>query len=425
MVAAVARPQARFVWTMGSNALRFNSGDGAQIQRTVDLGGAAGATLAYTVARNGLDGGADGDSVTVFFSRNGVDFVQVDQITNASALTPRNIDLSAFGTGPFTANAAIRFVTNALEDRRVCLDRQPRHHPHDRHLTTAGDTLNGGLGDDTYSFTLGDGNDVINEDVNATSGGTADRISILAPIDRHRPADRSADPAAEQPVNADSNTGTHTGDLVINYTMPTGSQQTITVTEQFTGANAQTGVERINFNGATVYWLRAWSRRLSDQPRRRRCRSLGLDREQFIVGEQGVNDDITGGCGNDLIFGGNGDNDLVGGLGDDLLVGGTGNDRSTLASMQPATISKVRSAPTPWSAVPATTPTASTTFSTDRGGCRERRHRHGRRPSWPRSRSRPMANVENLTYMGVDADQFVGTGNALNNVITGGDPPTR
>ena len=32
-----------------------------------------------------------------------------------------------------------------------------------------------------------------------------------------------------------------------------------------------------------------------------------------------------------------------------------------------------------------------------------------------------MANVENLTYRGVDADQFVGTGNAGNNVITGGD----
>ena len=29
-----------------------------------------------------------------------------------------------------------------------------------------------------------------------------------------------------------------------------------------------------------------------------------------------------------------------------------------------------------------------------------------------------MANVENLTYTGVDADPFVGTGNALNNVIT-------
>ena len=32
-----------------------------------------------------------------------------------------------------------------------------------------------------------------------------------------------------------------------------------------------------------------------------------------------------------------------------------------------------------------------------------------------------VANVENLTYTGIDADPFVGTGNALNNEITGGD----
>ena len=44
----------------------------------------------------------------------------------------------------------------------------------------------------------------------------------------------------------------------------------------------------------------------------------------FIVGEKGVNDVITGGSGNDLIFGGTGDNELIGGAGDDLLVGGSG-----------------------------------------------------------------------------------------------------
>ena len=32
-----------------------------------------------------------------------------------------------------------------------------------------------------------------------------------------------------------------------------------------------------------------------------------------------------------------------------------------------------------------------------------------------------MANVENLSYTGVDADQFVGTGNSGNNIISGGD----
>lgn len=116
------------------------------------------------------------------------------------------------------------------------------------------DTLNGGLGDDTYSFGLGDGNDTINEAVNATSGGAADRISILAPI-------TGIDPLTDLPImtltalNAsDNNTGTQTGDLVINYSLPSGATsvaQTITVAGHFTGTNAQTGVERINFNGAT------------------------------------------------------------------------------------------------------------------------------------------------------------------------------
>ena len=43
------------------------------------------------------------------------------------------------------------------------------------------------------------------------------------------------------------------------------------------------------------------------------------------------------------------------------------------------------------------------------------------RPRWRRSRSSSIANVENLNYTGIDADPFVGTGNALNNEITGGD----
>ena len=43
-----------------------------------------------------------------------------------------------------------------------------------------------------------------------------------------------------------------------------------------------------------------------------------------MVGEQGVNDIITGGAGNDLIFGGTGDNDSSAATGDDLLVGGSG-----------------------------------------------------------------------------------------------------
>ena len=182
-----SRPESRSTGTMRQYALRFrtpvSTSTAPRSSARVNLGGATAATLSLLPSRERGSTETDGDSVTVFFSRNGTNFVEVDQITNASALTaPQRIDLSALWTGPFTANAAIRFVTNSSRSRRVRLDRQPRHHLHDRHLNTGVDTLNGGLGDDTYSFTLGDGNDVINEGVNATSGGSADRISILAPI---------------------------------------------------------------------------------------------------------------------------------------------------------------------------------------------------------------------------------------------------
>ena len=87
----------------------------------------------------------------------------------------------------------------------------------------------------------GDGNDVINEGVSATSGGAADRISILAPT-------TGTDPLTGLPVmtltalNAnDSNTGTTTGDLVINYGLSAGTSQTITVAGHFTGANPRPG----------------------------------------------------------------------------------------------------------------------------------------------------------------------------------------
>ena len=199
------------------------------------------------------------------------------------------------------------------------------------HRNTGVDTLNGGLGDDTYSFTLGDGNDVINEAVNATSGGRPIGLSIL--VDDHRSAHRSADPDADR-AECQRQQWRHAanGDLVINYSLTGGTTsvaQTIRC-RHFAGTNAQTGVERINFNGATYDGLFARLGRLphqqarSRQPRHRRRQSSASMVNNFIVGENGTNDKITGGSGNDLIFGGTGDNELIGGLGDDLLVGGSG-----------------------------------------------------------------------------------------------------
>lgn len=95
----------------GSNQLRFVGGDGAQIQRAVNLAGATTATLAYSIQEDGLDAN-DNESVRVWFSRDGseANFVQVDVINSNTNNANRSITL----TGPFTENAIVRFVTTAL-----------------------------------------------------------------------------------------------------------------------------------------------------------------------------------------------------------------------------------------------------------------------------------------------------------------------
>ena len=401
---------------IGGNGNDFN---GAQIQRSVDLAGATGATLNYSFTPTGLDAGTDNDSVTVFFSRDGVTFVQVDVINSTTAAANRSIDLTTFGTGPFMANAAVRFVATSLETGdSVNIDNLVINATG---LNTGVDTLNGGLGDDTYSFALGDGNDVINEGVSATSGGAADLISIAAPV-------TGIDPLTDLPImtltglNAnDSNGGTNNGDLVINYSLPSGATsvpQTITVAGHFTGANAQTGVERINFNGARYegYLLGSDDYLISRaDPGNRDDGGVNLSAStanNFLVGENGVNDEIIGGSGNDLIFGGTGDNQLNGGAGDDLLVGGSGTgdndvldgglDADTmvgLAGNDTYIVDDV--ADVVVEAAGAGTDTVETEMAV--------------------LSIELMANVENLEYTGIDADPFVGTGNALDNEITGGD----
>jgi Ca2+-binding RTX toxin-like protein len=267
---------------------------------------------------------------------------------------------------------------------------------------TGTDTLNGGLGDDTYMVGLGDGNDTINEPVNATSGGANDRLVIQA-----------AGTALTGLNATDNNTGTNNGSLVVNF-----NAQTVTVNGHFTGTNAQTGVERINFDNGTFagYALGVEDYLVSRlDPNNRDSGGVNLSAStanNFVVGEAGVNDEIIGGSGNDLIFGGTGDNELSGGAGDDLLVGGSGTgdndildgglDADTmvgLAGNDTYIVDDV--ADVVVEAVGAGTDTVATemaSFSLEL-----------------------IANVENLNYTGIDADPFVGTGNALNNEISGGD----
>ena len=140
--------------------------------------------------------------------------------------------------------------------------------------------------------------------------------------------------------------------------------QQITVNGHFNGTNAQTGVERINFNGATFngYLLGTDDYFISrSDPANRDCRRRQhVDerrtnaQQNFVAGEDGVNDEIIGGA-----------------LQRPDLRRHRRQRRSTAApattcwSAAPApattTSSMAASTPTRWSASPATTPTSSTT----------------------------------------------------------------
>ncbi|MDL9996992.1 peroxidase family protein [Variovorax sp. J22P240] len=263
------------------------------------------------------------------------------------------------------------------------------------------DTLNGGLGNDTYVFGLADGNDTINEPVNATSGGDADRIVIQAAG------------TALTGLNAqDNNTNTANGSLVVNF-----NGQSVTVAGHFTGGNAQTGVERINFNDGSFagYLLGVDDYIISRQDPTGGSRTLDFSAStvnNFIVGEQGTSDVITGGSGNDLIFGGTGDNQLNGGLGDDLLVGGSGaGDNDVLdGGLDADTMVGLNGNDTYIVDDVADVVVEALAQGTDEV-----------QTELAAYSLELIANVENLTYTGIDADQFVGTGNTLNNVISGGD----
>jgi len=100
-----------------------------------------------------------------------------------------------------------------------------------------------------------------------------------------------------------------------------------------------------------------------------------------------ANNTLDGGAGNDILNGGLGADTLIGGTGVDTLIGGAGNDTYVVDSTTD-TITEI-------SAEGTDTVRSSVTFSLAN-----------------------LAHVENLTYSGTAA--WSGTGNSLNNVITGG-----
>lgn len=411
---------------IANGRLRFdeNIGGNEIITRNLNLNGALAATLSFSYEDAGLDAASQGNPVenVVLEAWNGIGW-DILATFGGNTATGSNTFSIALTSAQMSSASAIRFRAegdweggeNFYIDNFLISATVPA-------VNVGIDTLNGGLGNDTYSFGLGDGNDVINE-LGGVGAGTADKISILAPS-----TGVDVDGLPILTINAlnafDSSTTDANGNLVINYTLPGGIQQTITVNGHYTGNAVETGVELINFNGAFFNGYQlvgdyAISR--ADPTGGTRTVNLAASiANNLIAGEDGDDDAITGGGGNDLIFGGGQGDDLVGGLGDDLLVGGTGND--DLDNRLNAALDDFEGA------IGADTMVGGVgddTYGVDdlldvvveaAGEGTDTVETFLAELSIA-----AMANVENLAFLGADASQFVGTGNAGNNIITGGD----
>ncbi|MBY2949258.1 peroxidase family protein [Rhizobium leguminosarum] len=369
----------------GTNQLRLRDDDNdpgngtATITRTVNLTGASTATVSYTFNENGFDGG---ETVTVQFAADGVNFNQTIQTIDGNSGNGSRVNIPL--NGPFGANSAIRFVvagTNnngdfvGIDDLSIA-------------FSSAAEILNGGAGNDTYVINLGDGFDIINE----TSG--SDRITVGGTVP-------PALPAALDGLNMfEVTTGGGNDDLVVQF-----NGQQATVTDHFDTVGE--AVEFINFNGSTFEgYALTGDYALSTDDTGERTAAVGIN--TALAGTTG-SDTLTGNTGFDLLFGHDGNDTLNGGLGEDLLVGGIGSDTLDGGDDIDTLVGGA----------------GNDTYIDDTGEDLIVEATGGGTDTVETTAAlytlAAFANVENLTYTGVDADQFVGTGNDGNNVITGGD----
>jgi Ca2+-binding RTX toxin-like protein len=97
---------------VANNALRFSTGDGAEITRTLNLAGQPNATISYNVNESNF---AAGETVTVRFAADGVNFVTLETITSATnnggPAHSFNINAPA---GGFSSSAVLQLVGSAI-----------------------------------------------------------------------------------------------------------------------------------------------------------------------------------------------------------------------------------------------------------------------------------------------------------------------
>ena len=181
---------------------------------------------------------------------------------------------------------------------------------------TGNDLLQGGEGSDTYFWSVGDGNDTLDD--TSTSVSHTDTLELID--------------ASEGDVSLTRVAGTD--DLLITIAPSGGSTETITVKGQFASLSFGVGLEALVFSDGTTYSREDLSvvAGVIDAPLDYLLEGTASD--DIFVGGNGDdalkgaagNDTLTGHIGQDLLDGGSGDDTIDGGQGADTIFAGGGSD---------------------------------------------------------------------------------------------------
>jgi Ca2+-binding RTX toxin-like protein len=274
-------------WAMGDDTIEFGTGiakSDVAVTRDVD-------DLLLTIT-------ATGDSVRIVSGAVATGAVsrEIEHVHFADGSNWTSAELRAFAIGA-TAGADSIVGSDAAEqlDGLDGNDLIEARGGNDIVIGGVGnDTLAGEDGDDTYRYALGDGDDVINDNIHGWGGYHGfDTVDFAAGIDP-----------------ADVRISVQNGDFLVSFGGAPGSLRLVGSASQ-----ANSAIERITFADDTI-WTYA------EMVARSLVASAGAD---SLYG--GNYDDVINGlAGDDFINGRGGNDDITGGAGDDVMAGQGGDD---------------------------------------------------------------------------------------------------
>jgi Ca2+-binding RTX toxin-like protein len=177
------------------------------------------------------------------------------------------------------------------------------------------DTVYGGAGNDLYYWNVGDGDDVIQDDIGATGQGAVNRLVFGPGI---LPSDVSTEAVASN--------SQHLKFVIRQNGVIAGSVTVNSWAYSYNSVQHRT-TWRIDFADGTTWDGRVLATVIEDQLNGSALADSlnGGAGNDTLYGYDG-NDVLNGEADNDTLYGGNGDDTLNGGTGNDTLIGEAGND---------------------------------------------------------------------------------------------------